>query len=217
MREVNIKKSDLLPVLTANRKKHREIFLEAQEGYRKQAIDELERMLKEARDGKNIRRSVTLHEPVDQTSDYDRVIRMLEMSDDEVVKLDETEFSCYVLDQWHWRLKFLTSNSTYSPRAAAGVVMAKEINRNTDKVLTITKSADGESLAISLTDNISIDEVYGMLEFARIDTRLQQIDWVIQKRKAAAKAARKLATQFAPMLEKKPAKKKVKKEPADGK
>ena len=60
MNAINVKKSELLAVLRQNRAQHRKIFLEAQTGYRQQVIDELDSMLRDARDGKKIRRSVTL-------------------------------------------------------------------------------------------------------------------------------------------------------------
>jgi hypothetical protein len=105
MNAINVKKSELLAVLRQNRAQHRKIFLEAQTGYRQQVIDELDSMLRDARDGKKIRRSVTLIEPVDQTADYDRAIRMMEMSVDDVIQLEEHEFNSYVLDNWSWQKK----------------------------------------------------------------------------------------------------------------
>lgn len=118
MEAINVKKTELLETVRANRAKHRQIFLEAQEGYRKAAIRELETMLDDAREGRVIRRSVRLLEPVDQTKDYDRVIRMLEMSQDDFIQLEEGDFAQYVLDDWHWKRQFLHANSAYSVTAA---------------------------------------------------------------------------------------------------
>jgi hypothetical protein len=42
----------------ANREAHRNLFLKAQEGYRKLVIEELERMLADARAGRRISRSI---------------------------------------------------------------------------------------------------------------------------------------------------------------
>jgi hypothetical protein len=69
----------------ANRDSHRHLFLKAQEGYRKLVIEELDRMLADAKAGRPIRRSISLTEPSDHTKDYDRVIAMLEMSVDDTV------------------------------------------------------------------------------------------------------------------------------------
>lgn len=119
MDSIKVNKSELLTVLRENREKHRAIFLEATEGYRLAAIDELDKMLKDAKQGRQIRRSLSLVEPQDQTRDYDRVIRMLEMSQDDVVELAEHDFMQYVLDDWSWKRQFLLSNTAYSTTATA--------------------------------------------------------------------------------------------------
>lgn len=114
MEAINVKRDELLTVLKANRENHRKIFLEAQEGYRAMAITELDSWLAEAKAGKRIRRALTLIEPVDQTKEYDRAVRMLEMSVDERVLLSEHDFQCYVMDEWHWKQQFNSSNIGYS-------------------------------------------------------------------------------------------------------
>ena len=113
MRTVTVKKAALLGTVTENREAHREIFLKAQEGYREDMIAELELRLKEAREGKVIRRAITMPEPSDHTSDYDRVIAMLNMSVDDEIELDEHEFECFVLDQWGWKASAMHTNMSY--------------------------------------------------------------------------------------------------------
>lgn len=114
MESVNIDRGELLGVLKANRDAHRKIFLEAQEGYRKLAIKELEASIHAAKTGKRIQRSLTLIEPIDQTKEYERAIRMLEMSVDQTVQLSESDFQCYVMDEWRWKGQFEASNIGYS-------------------------------------------------------------------------------------------------------
>lgn len=113
MRKIRIEVSRLKAVLEENREKHRGIFEQAMVGYREGAIKELDRMIKDAREGRKIKRALSLVQPVDQTADYDRALRMLELTADEVVELEEHEFDCYVMDRWHWRNQFLSSNSAY--------------------------------------------------------------------------------------------------------
>src|ERR1700676_2356933 len=60
--------------------------------YRAAAIEELERMIQEAREGKPIRRALRLVEPVDQTANYDAAIRIPEMSVDDVIEIDYQSF-----------------------------------------------------------------------------------------------------------------------------
>lgn len=80
-------------------------------------IEELDRMLKDAKDGKQIRRAVIMPEPQDHTPDYDRVIAMLEMSVDTVIELDADSFDNYVMDNWAWRANALATNTMYAAKA----------------------------------------------------------------------------------------------------
>lgn len=114
MNEIKVNKAELLATVKKNRDAHRAIFEKACEGYRSKAVAELEAMLTEARAGKQIRRGLSLVEPMDQTRDYDRVIRMLEMSVSTEVELGETEFSQYVMDDWQWKRQFTLTNSAYT-------------------------------------------------------------------------------------------------------
>jgi len=116
MTGITAKKSDLLKELKKNRSAHRKLFLDAQQGYRTDVIKELDMMLKEARDGKTIRRSVSLVEPQDHTKDYDRIIRMLEMSTKSTIFISEQEFCQYVQDDWGWKAQFISQTSNYSNR-----------------------------------------------------------------------------------------------------
>jgi hypothetical protein len=102
MNTVKVKREDLLAKVRANREAHRELFLKAQANYRKFVIEELDRMLADAKAGRQIRRSIDLVQPRDHTSDYDRTIMMLEMSVDDTIVLDATEFDQYVRDVWAW-------------------------------------------------------------------------------------------------------------------
>ena len=128
MQTVKIKRDELLEVVKKNRAAHRQIFEEAQGGYRKAVIKELDAMLAEARSGKRIRRTVSLVEPVDQTREYDRVIRMLEMSADDTVELQNHEFAQYVMDDWTWKRAFLASNMHYSKLANDTVAAMEQAN-----------------------------------------------------------------------------------------
>lgn len=113
MESVNIDRAELLKILKANRENHRKIFEEALEGYREEVVKELDSMLEDAKKGKKIRRALSLVEPMDQTKDYDRVIKMLDMSKDNIIEISETDFACYVLDDWRWKDQFTASNTRY--------------------------------------------------------------------------------------------------------
>lgn len=114
MHSTKVKRHELIAKIQANREEHRSVFLKAQEGYRKLAIEELDRMLDEARSGKRIRRAVELVEPQDHTKEYDRVLAMLNMSVDDVIEIDAQQFAQYVLDEWGWKMGFTASTSRYT-------------------------------------------------------------------------------------------------------
>ena len=119
MERIRVNKGELLTTLETNKAKHRQIFEEACDGYQKAVIQELEKQLKRAKEG--IRRSmiVNIPAPIDQTKEYDRAIAMLKMSVDTEVLLSEQDFRCFVLDDWDWKQKFLTSSRDYPVRAAS--------------------------------------------------------------------------------------------------
>ena len=113
MQTVKITKAELLGILTKNRAEHRDIFLTGQTKYREAAIRILDEALADAKAGKKIRRSIGLVAPEDHTADYDRVIRMLELSVDDTIVLTSAEFEQYVMDRWRWASQFGATVSSY--------------------------------------------------------------------------------------------------------
>lgn len=114
MNTVKVKRAELLAKLEANRESHRALFLKAQEGYRRIVIDELDKSLKDAREGRALRVFINLQAPQDHTGDYDTVIEMLRMSVDDVIEIEQLHFQCYVLDKWTWAAQANFLNSTYA-------------------------------------------------------------------------------------------------------
>lgn len=119
MRPVRVNKSAVLTALYQNRKTHREIFEEALEGYRKEAISQLENHITELKSGKPKRTYFSIPFPEDHTDDYDDAIEMLEMSVDDTIDLDAETFKAFYKDDWGWKNQFLMSNSGYSRTAYA--------------------------------------------------------------------------------------------------
>lgn len=117
MDRVTVKKDALLEALRTNREAHQGIFDEAVEGYQQEAERRLKAHLKEVRSGKMKQVAVFLDVPVNHTKDYDRIIKMVEMSVDDEIVLTQQNFSAFVMDDWTWKQQFLTSNSTYSATA----------------------------------------------------------------------------------------------------
>lgn len=116
MKSVKIDRTKLLETITANRTNHKVTHTEAVAAYRSKAIEELTKMLEQAKSGGEVVRHLTIPKPEEHLADYDRVIAMLEMSVDGFVELASHEFEMYVLDKWTWQDSFTSSNKPYLSR-----------------------------------------------------------------------------------------------------
>ena|SRR5215469_4211940 len=114
LKTVTVKKDRLLATLKENRSKHKDLYLKAEEGYRRSVVEQLNNQLDLVKSGKPIRNYISFDPPEDHTSDYDTAIEMLEWSVSQEVQIDMTEFQCYVLDKWPWFEVTLTKNTRYS-------------------------------------------------------------------------------------------------------
>lgn len=115
---VRVTKADLVKALEDNRAEHRQIFEEAISAWQKRVIERLNTMVEQAKQGPDLVELVIgLPRPEDHTKDYNRVIRMIEMSQDDEFELTAYDFSQYVMDEWGWQAAFLTSSSEYSDSA----------------------------------------------------------------------------------------------------
>jgi len=113
MRQMTMKRQDLLQALADNLESHRDTFLKAQKSYRAAAIAELDRMLADARAGNAIKRAVSLPEPEDHSDDYQHAIRMLEMCVDDEIEITADDFQKLVMDDWGWKASWAANTASY--------------------------------------------------------------------------------------------------------
>jgi hypothetical protein len=123
MREVKVRRDELLEKIKINREKHIKEYKEACEGYRQQALAKIEEVTQKLRqkfetlkEGEYIQLAAItfgLDVPESHEKDYDQVIMMLEMSIDNEINLKSDEFACYVMDDWDWQTTWKMSNSKY--------------------------------------------------------------------------------------------------------
>lgn len=118
MKVVKVNRGALLGVIQENRDKHRAIFQEALDGYKDEALRLLNGHIDRIKRGKVSTVFVSLPAPQDHTRDYDRILRMLNMSVDAEVELSEPDFAQYVMDDWAWKREFLTTASVYNSATA---------------------------------------------------------------------------------------------------
>lgn len=116
---VKVNRNSILEVLKKNREKHRSVVEEAQVGYRKAYIEEMERRLDDAKNGRPLKPQINFVVPQDHTKDYDRVIKMFMFSVDEEIEIGQEDFAAYVEDDWAWRRQWAIANSQYSVSAAS--------------------------------------------------------------------------------------------------
>lgn len=113
MKEITVNVAKLLTKLHENRNTHRNLFLKAQVGYRKQIIEILDAFLKAARDNKKIETFIDLIAPIDMTEEYDIAIEMLSDHVDKTIKMTNSEYKCYAMDKWSWQASVIGTNSSY--------------------------------------------------------------------------------------------------------
>lgn len=114
MKTVKIRKAELKAIVAKNATKHQTELKEAWDGYTKTCIEAFEGLLARFKNGEKVT-DIYLHErpPEDHTKDYDRVLKMIDMSVDTEIELDQNDFSRYVLDEWEWKEMWAVSNSKY--------------------------------------------------------------------------------------------------------
>jgi hypothetical protein len=113
--KITVSKDELLRVMRENRGKHRTVFLAALDGYsqeRRRLLEGELRRMEADRRPRELR--LLLSVPEDHTSDYDRVIGMLEMDTGETFTLDEQTYAQYVADDWAWKRAWAKMSSHYA-------------------------------------------------------------------------------------------------------
>src|SRR6266550_2620995 len=121
MNKVTVQKTKLREAVAANRANHRELFLEAIEGYRLAAVALFERHIARLRANKQLREQTYLPVPADHTRDYDRILRMIDLHAAELIDISQEDFAKYVMDDWQWRREFLGTSANYSAKAKAAL------------------------------------------------------------------------------------------------
>jgi hypothetical protein len=114
MENIKVNKGKLMDTMARNREQHRQQFLDAQVIYRERAIEELDRRLQRARDGKKIwDLHFNLPQPRDYTDAYDTAIEMLTWEVGEEIELSERDFQRFVQNNWEWAQAFASSTQAY--------------------------------------------------------------------------------------------------------
>lgn len=116
MDNVKVNRVELLEIVRKNRDAHSAAWLEAVDEYKAAVIKLCKENLKLAKteDLSLIPRIKPIPPvPTAYLNEYDRAIRMLEMSVDTEIVLEQHDFQQLVLDEWSWKKAFVGLASTY--------------------------------------------------------------------------------------------------------
>ena len=116
MRSVKVNKIDLLKTVQENLEKHIAEYNESVEDYKAAVIKVAKNNLELAKSGdleKIAKHTGFPGAPRSHEAEYNRAIRMLQMSVDIDIELEETIFNQLVLDEWAWKDNFAMMASTY--------------------------------------------------------------------------------------------------------
>jgi len=114
MQQIKIPSETLLEKLKENRHKHETDYLKAVEGFQEDLLQTLSALLKKAKTKvEDVPLFIPLEKPVSYLKEYDKVIQMLELTEETHVVLSSIEFSHFVLDDWHWKQQFAISTAKY--------------------------------------------------------------------------------------------------------
>jgi wobble nucleotide-excising tRNase len=116
MRSVKVEKNELLGIVRENKKKHIKEFDESVKDYKKAAVKVAKEHVELAKTGdldKISKIRAMPQRPNSYEKDYDRAIRMLELSVEDTIELEEDVFNQLVLDEWTWKNSFVATGALY--------------------------------------------------------------------------------------------------------
>jgi AICAR transformylase/IMP cyclohydrolase PurH len=116
MNSVKMNRLELLKIVRENATKHVADYDEAVADYKIAVAKLAKANLKLANTGdlEEIRKIKNLPQsPMNYAENYTRAIRMLELSVEEIIDVEEHIFNQLVLDEWGWKQQFTIQNSLY--------------------------------------------------------------------------------------------------------
>lgn len=113
MNKVNLKRLDLLDIVKKNREQHVQDFQEAVTDYEKAVVVVAKKNLARAKlPGKKTFVSFP-PAPVSYEDNYKKAERMLELSTDEILEIEDHVFNQLVMDEWGWKQQFVGTSALY--------------------------------------------------------------------------------------------------------
>ena len=115
MSRINVKRKDLIEVLKANRDTHASEYEEAYLGYKQLCVEALQAKLEQinANDEFDMYFNDLMSAPENHVEDYQDVIEMLELSEDDKLSIGMDEYKKYYKNDWSWSHNWGLSNKMY--------------------------------------------------------------------------------------------------------
>lgn len=116
MNAIKMNRLELLEIVRANKEKHITEFAEAVSDYKILVLKVAQANAKLAKtaDLEKFKQMKALpSSPVSYEDSYRRAIRMLELSVEEIIEVEEDIFNQLVLDEWSWKRSFIAASATY--------------------------------------------------------------------------------------------------------
>jgi len=155
MKTVRVNKKDLLEILCENRKNHKEQYKDSIKSFRVKSADLLNKELQKIIAGKKFQINFDLQKPISHEKDYDLVIKMVEMSVDDILQLEQSEFNQLVNDEWNWKSSFrLSVYSNYSYTGFSGIGSGTSGSSGSSG----TSGSSGDFISITFPDDEDSDE-----------------------------------------------------------
>lgn len=106
-------KKEVLRRIKENRDKHAEDYEEAMKGFKEALQELLTEKLDMLANGDIPSLDIDLREPFHHLKEYDRMVDMLELTEETEITLTHYDFSKYVRDEWDWKEDFVNISNMY--------------------------------------------------------------------------------------------------------
>ena len=111
-RTIKVNKKQLIDKIRENKKNHVEEYAKAVVAYKEEALRQLADLTQKVNEGA-LKIALNLTTPVDNSTNYDKIIEMFEWEVEEVVELEQSEFIEYVQDETEFAMAAKFSNTMY--------------------------------------------------------------------------------------------------------
>lgn len=135
MEKIRVKKEELLSIVKQNRDKHKNEYSEAIKAYRVKSADLLTKELNKIVNGEKFEMLFNLQKPESHEKEYNLAIKMLEMSVDDNIEIEQNEFNELVNDEWDWKRHFKASYLSNSAYFHTESISGTTINFAKDEIL----------------------------------------------------------------------------------